>query len=132
MATKIRAHSLPTTMLLEHEVHRQTQVVLSQSNYLSLHPRMMPEGGKSFENDGPGNLSAAGARHDNDFVDIRDIRILPTADEILSRRAPYMPFKRFVLPHFLHRAPERLVDTLFRQLRHVNAEKLNDCVYSAA
>ncbi|KAL2002422.1 hypothetical protein VTN02DRAFT_6800 [Thermoascus thermophilus] len=101
-------------------------------NYLSFQPRPVPKDRKCFENDGPGSLSSAGVRHDNDFVNVRDIRILPTTDEILSLRAPYMPYKRFNKPHFLERGPERIIDTLFRQLRHDNVERLKDCVYAAA
>ena len=36
---------------------------------------------KSFENDGPGNLSKKGYRHDNDHEDIVNIKLLPTTDE---------------------------------------------------
>jgi hypothetical protein len=87
---------------------------------------------KRFEHDGPGSLSAKGARHDNDYVKVRDIKILPTIDEILSLRAPYMPPKSTTQPHFLPKGPERLIDTLFRQLRHDNVEVLKDCIYAAA
>lgn len=37
-----------------------------------------------FQGNGPGG------RHDNDFVDIREISILPTPDEIASKEAPYL------------------------------------------
>lgn len=43
--------------------------------------------------DGPGSLSNAGPRHDNDFVDIKDIKILPTAQEIRSLRSEHLPLK---------------------------------------
>ena len=34
--------------------------------------------------------NGAGGRHDNDFADYRDIAILPTADEILCRKPPFL------------------------------------------
>ncbi|KAF2732002.1 hypothetical protein EJ04DRAFT_544890 [Polyplosphaeria fusca] len=41
--------------------------------------------------DFPFHVDAPGSRHDNDHEDIRKIRILPTFNEILSERAPYLP-----------------------------------------
>ena len=54
----------------------------SISNYLSLEPRVALPSDRTFDEDGPGRLSTAGARHDNDFESIKDIRILPTTDEV--------------------------------------------------
>lgn len=132
METNIRAHELPPSEVVCRDGHPRPRTVPATPNYLSYHPRLVPKNRKCFENDGPGSLSSAGVRHDNDFVNVRDIRILPTTDEILSLRAPYMPYKRFNKPHFLDRGPERIIDTLFRQLRHDNVERLKDCVYAAA
>lgn len=101
-------------------------------NRLSLAPRAIPKDDKCFDRDGPGGLSTAGKRHDNDHVNVRDIQIFPTVDEILSKRSPYMPFKSVTQPHFLERGPERLIDTLFRHLRHDSIEVLKDCTYAAA
>ena len=98
-------------------------------NELSLHPRAQAA---VFEDDGPGEFSALGPRHDNDHVDIRDISILPTTDEILSLRPPYMPSKD---PHAPHRIPlgqARLLDIDFRQLRHDSVEEIIDCCYHAS
>jgi hypothetical protein len=45
-----------------------------------------------FDNDDPGYLSINGPQHDNDHVNIQDIEILPTTDEILAvNRPPWMP-----------------------------------------
>lgn len=41
--------------------------------------------------DRPGELSAHGPRHDNDFANIGDIQILPTMSEIEGNRAEYLP-----------------------------------------
>ncbi|PGH04969.1 hypothetical protein AJ79_06926 [Helicocarpus griseus UAMH5409] len=130
--TQIQAHVLPESSKEQNSTTKEAQPVAVPPNYLSLEPRVVPLSRTLFENDGPGCLSDLGARHDNDFVDIKNIRILPTADEILSRRQPYMPLKRFNQPHFLPRGPERLIDTLFRQLRHESIELLKDGAYTAA
>jgi hypothetical protein len=88
--------------------------VAAAKNCLHLSPRPKSD---SFEDDGPGNLSRNGARHDNDYLRIKDIQILPTTDEILSLRLPYVPFKDPEARHFLAKGFTRHVDCLFRQLR---------------
>lgn len=105
---------------------------LPNSNRLSLAPRTISQDDSCFESDGPGHLSTQGSRHDNDHVKIRDIRIFPTTDEILSDRRPYMPQKHIRSPHRLPPGPERLTDVLFRQLRYESLEVLTDCTYHAA
>jgi hypothetical protein len=37
-----------------------------------------------FEYDGPSLLSIHGPRHDNDHADYRNVKILPTTDELLA------------------------------------------------
>ena len=98
-------------------------------NYLSLDPRLPAE---FFEDDGPGALSNLGPRHDNDHVEIQDVRILPTTDEILSLRPPYMPSKNLRTHHHLLHGQGRLLDTNFRQLRYESVEALVDCCYHAS
>ncbi|MCJ1432454.1 hypothetical protein MMC27_001810 [Xylographa pallens] len=101
-----------------------------QRNVLSLEPRVSPKA--CFDSDGPGILSSVkDARHDNDHVLIQDIRILPTADEILSRRRPYMPTKAHDQTHHLPPGPGRHLDIIFRQLRHESVEPLIDNCYHA-
>ena len=99
------------------------------ANRLSLRPRPQCE---SFEDDGPGTLAELGPRHDNDHVDIENIQILPTTDEILSLRPPYMPSRNPRAPHRLPLGLPRLLDINFRQLRYDNVEKTIDCVYHAS
>jgi hypothetical protein len=41
--------------------------------------------------EGPGELRAAGSRHDNDFADFREIGIAPTPQELLAPENPYLP-----------------------------------------
>ncbi|KAL9631181.1 MAG: hypothetical protein Q9164_006026 [Protoblastenia rupestris] len=79
-----------------------------------------------LEIDGPGRLSTAGPRHDNDHADIKDIKILPTAQEIISPRAEYLPTKE---PCNWHLAGIRgLIDQQFRLLREDTVGQLRDCV----
>jgi hypothetical protein len=65
--------------------------------------------------DMPGELSEQGARHDNDFVHIPDISILPTLQEIQSPRNEYLPVAN---PREWHLSGiHGLVDRHFRLLR---------------
>ena len=76
--------------------------------------------------DGPGSLSSAGPRHDNDHSQISDIRILPTSQEIYSLRTEYLPTKdpsRWHLPGI-----KGLLDQQFRLLREDTVGQLRDCV----
>ena len=76
--------------------------------------------------DGPGLLSSAGPRHDNDHSQIQDIKILPTSQEIYSLRTEYLPTKdpsRWHLPGI-----EGLLDQQFRLLREDTVGQLRDSV----
>lgn len=76
--------------------------------------------------DGPGALSSLGSRHDNDHSQIRDIKILPTSQEIHSLRTEYLPTKdpsRWHLPGI-----HGLLDQQFRLLREDTVGQLRDCV----
>ncbi|CAB4399021.1 unnamed protein product [Rhizophagus irregularis] len=67
--------------------------------------------------DPPGKLSKNGRRHDNDFKRISEISIIPTKEEVMCDRQPFLPSS---LPNALHFLPdeiERLFDTQFRLLR---------------
>lgn len=116
----------------EPEDSRQSPTILSAPNYLSFEPRQPGLDGVPFENDGPGCLSFKGPRHDNDYVEIRHVRILPTTDEILSRRFPYMPKRD---PHIKTHLPcgrQRYLDMLFRYYRYENVKPLIDACYCAS
>ncbi|GLB37649.1 putative P-loop containing nucleoside triphosphate hydrolase protein [Lyophyllum shimeji] len=69
--------------------------------------------------DGPGDLSVRGRpRHDNDFIDIQDIRIAPTHEELIGTAAPFLPANLYGAPHHLpNESMERLLDIQFRLLR---------------
>lgn len=101
-------------------------------NLLSLDPRFLPQDGLPFDKDGPGQLSRYGPRHDNDHDDIQHIKILPTTDEILCRRKPYVPAKDQSAGHHLPRGQQRLLDIQFRQLRFDNVESIIESCYHAS
>ena len=69
--------------------------------------------------DPPGTLRRGGEpRHDNDFTDIRDIRIAPTNEELLCPLPPYLPAFLSSAPHHLPESSmERHLDIQFRLLR---------------
>ncbi|GBC05064.1 hypothetical protein RclHR1_00600027 [Rhizophagus clarus] len=67
--------------------------------------------------DPPGELSKHGKRHDNDFVEISEISIIPTNEEILCERPPFLPSSLRDSLHFLPDGAARLLDTQFRLLR---------------
>jgi hypothetical protein len=68
--------------------------------------------------DGPGELRVQGPRHDNDFVDIQDIRVAPTHDELVCHSPPFLPANIYGAPHPLPlESMERLLDIQFRLLR---------------
>ena len=105
----------------------------SLPNVLSLDPRFSPRDSLPFDSDGPGDLSRYGRpRHDNDHPDIQHIQILPTTDEILCQRKPYIPAKDQSARHHLPRGKQRLLDIQFRQLRFDNVEPIIDSCYHAS
>jgi len=69
--------------------------------------------------DGPGHLSIAGIpRHDNDHVDVAEISIAPTSDEVLCDKRPYLPHNGRNAPHHLpDDLTARHLDIHFRLLR---------------
>ena len=101
-------------------------------NFLASEPRRSSRNGRPFDDDGPGALSAYGPRHDNDYVEIKHIRILPTTNEILSKRSPYMPKKDPFSPHRLPCGQQRLLDIHFRHLRYESTEPIIDSCYHAS
>lgn len=67
---------------------------------------------------GPGILRPEGPRHDNDHVDIGEIRIAPTNEELVCRVPPFLPSTLYGAPHpSPPDSSERLLDIQFRLLR---------------
>jgi hypothetical protein len=68
--------------------------------------------------DGPGEDRRDGPRHDNDCLNIEEIRIAPTHQELISRVPPFLPANLYDAPHPLRSdSMERLLDIQFRLLR---------------
>ncbi|KAH8811111.1 hypothetical protein F5884DRAFT_876247 [Xylogone sp. PMI_703] len=80
----------------------------------------------SLSQDLPGNLSKRGPRHDNDHQNISKIQILPTAREITSQRAEYLPTTDSSMHHLPGLAG--LLDRQFRLLREDTVGQLRDAV----
>jgi hypothetical protein len=57
-------------------------------------------------------------RHDNDKLDIAEIKLLPTENEIRSNHLEFLPSTDLSQPHFLKDPSARHLDTHFRLLRH--------------
>lgn len=79
------------------------------------------------EVDYPGCLSRFGTRHDNDFAKIHRIKLLPTINEIMSKRQDYLPSRAHSAPHFLT-GLDRLLDTHFRLLRYDYIQEVKNAV----
>lgn len=66
----------------------------------------------------PRDLVIPADRHDNDKVDIADITIFPTRDELVSDAKEFLPSTDPDQPHFLTNKVERHIDINFRLYRH--------------
>ncbi|PSS38020.1 hypothetical protein PHLCEN_2v105 [Hermanssonia centrifuga] len=67
---------------------------------------------------GPGVLRPEGMRHDNDHIDIVDIRIAPTHEELICRIPLFLPANLYGAPHpLVANSMERILDIQFRLLR---------------
>lgn len=79
-----------------------------------------------LKRDGPGRLSADGRRHDNDHTDIKNIKIMPTFDEITSPRAEYLPTNDPSRWHI--KGIRGRLDREFRLIREDTVGQLRDAV----
>ena len=95
------------------ESKRLNQILLNKFNYKELAKRV--DAKRIY--DPPGELSKDGKRHDNDFIEIEKISIIPTNEEILCERQPFLPSSIHSSLHFLPDGAARLLDTQFRLLR---------------
>lgn len=103
----------------------------------SLTPQILQKGlirnrTQRFDSDSPGEKSLKGPRHDNDHVFINEITLLPTVDECLSLRPPWMPSKDIDSAHPVPHGNARNIDVHFRLLRHDSVEKIRDINYNAS
>lgn len=125
-----RSHEI---CLVEEDIAGRRRVndpAIPARNVLCMEDRLIYHGAADM--DGAGRLSTLGPRHDNDYVNIEDINILPTTDEILCLRPPYIPAKDSPIPVDSVEQRNRLVEIGFRQLRYDNVESIIDISYHAA
>ncbi|CAG8471028.1 5060_t:CDS:10 [Dentiscutata erythropus] len=95
--------------LLSQETH-----TVSSTHYEKLAKKMA----LMIDYDPPGELSKKGPRHDNDFSEVSKISIIPTKNEILCDREPFLPTTNMDdTLHHLPKGAERLLDSQFRLLR---------------
>lgn len=66
----------------------------------------------------PRDLVLPSNRHDNDKLDMAEIVIFPTRDEIMSDAKEFLPLTDPDQPHFLEDPTQRHIDTHFRLFRH--------------
>lgn len=78
----------------------------------------------------PLGLAIPRERHDNDKMDITDVKIFPTRGEILSDNAGFLPTTDLDQPHFITDKAQRHIDTHFRLLRHDTFGELKDALGS--
>lgn len=94
-------------------VHRTREIPLSGIQY----------GGVPVDNlhllyVGPGAERPEGPRHNNDHIDINEISIAPTHDELTTVEPPYLPYNVPGAPHtYPSNSMQRLLDIHFRLLR---------------
>ncbi|TGZ81583.1 P-loop containing nucleoside triphosphate hydrolase protein [Ascodesmis nigricans] len=90
------------------------------------HPKAPAPASQRFltQLDPPGELSRLGPRHDNDSANIEDILVLPTNEEIASRRDPYIPYH--ITETHNHEGISTLLDTNFRLLREDTSGMIRD------
>lgn len=68
--------------------------------------------------EGPGTQREGGPRHDNDHININDIEIAPTHEELVSNATPFLPVNLPGAPHpYPSNSMQRLLDIHFRLLR---------------
>ncbi|KAF8465412.1 hypothetical protein BDZ91DRAFT_728296 [Kalaharituber pfeilii] len=75
--------------------------------------------------DFPGELSREGPRHDNDHSDIARIKVLPTREEIISHRNPFLPERSLDYPHYCQ-GISRVLDFHFRLLREDTSGQIRE------
>ncbi|KAL8997355.1 MAG: hypothetical protein Q9169_003337 [Polycauliona sp. 2 TL-2023] len=109
----------------------QTPQLSSPLNHLSLQPRSAHDGGP-FDDDCPSRMFWLTPNHNNDHTEIRHIRILPTTDEILCPKRPFMPFKDAQDGTYERGGKARMLDVQFRHLRYDTLEPVIDACYHAS
>ncbi|PSN60466.1 hypothetical protein BS50DRAFT_506497, partial [Corynespora cassiicola Philippines] len=74
------------------------------------------------------NLAMPRDRHDNDKLDITNIKIFPTLEDIMSDAVEFLPSSDPDQPHYLEDKVERHIDTCFRLHRHDTFGELKEAL----
>ncbi|CAM9401825.1 unnamed protein product, partial [Chrysoparadoxa australica] len=110
---------------LEAGQRRRHQQMLRERQASALNWSQDALSGGGNSSDGPGEFSLTGQpRHDNDKASIREIQVLPTAEELLTQKGPYLPTwkQRYGSgsgsnTHATPHSAAQLLDAQFRLLR---------------
>ncbi|KAK9765034.1 hypothetical protein K7432_006969 [Basidiobolus ranarum] len=118
--------------ILMHEVKRlrsiirdAKSIVINVGNHEANHSsaRRLHSTGPNLEYlernyDPPGAMSKGGPRHNNDKMEISEIAIIPTEEEIACEREPFLPSNGIPhAPHFIEAGWKRQLDIQFRLYR---------------
>ncbi|KJE90624.1 hypothetical protein CAOG_001908 [Capsaspora owczarzaki ATCC 30864] len=118
---------------LQHKLRSQSgpEPTAAKSVNAKEHSRAAVQDDRAAQ-DFPGTLSRFGPRHGNDHADIQDISVVPTLDELLCPRAPYLPRNADNAMHHLHDANPaiRHLDTHFRLMRENMLSPVRDALIS--
>jgi hypothetical protein len=132
-----RANSLVQQVLNEREARAKARAVFDNSESERLAQALAFEGKIDVPREvepPPGELRDGGPRHDNDRVDFREIRVLPTAEEVLCRESAYLPHQRLDQPElaspFVAGTVDRHLDVQFRLLREDMLAPLQRAVHA--
>lgn len=121
----VDAASLPIHLMTNHGidsmqmVNRFRSIVQTRTGMLQTEtPNDAGVNGGIFTSSFPRTIVMPLNRHNNDKLDIPQIGILPTHEEIRSNYPEFLPSTDFRQPHFIQDPAQRYLDTHFRLLRH--------------
>jgi hypothetical protein len=104
---------------LSSKLEIMRNLVTAANNSLSpAKPTEKPHRAGVAQSSFPLEIEPPGGRHDNDFADISQIKLLPTDGEIVSDNSDYLPSTNLSQPQFLQDPLLRYIDSTFRLLRH--------------
>ncbi|KAI5476602.1 hypothetical protein MNV49_007489 [Pseudohyphozyma bogoriensis] len=144
----VTTHELPSRKFLvgaARDVLKRLEVVIERSQRAPITVQHRPAAGLleaalsktsviaglNLSYDPPGALREQGPRHDNDFASIRDIKVLPTHQELTCSTPSFLPANIPSSPHHLPPGSmERHVDILFRLFREDSVRPIRTAVQS--
>ncbi|CAL3971922.1 unnamed protein product [Diplocarpon coronariae] len=106
-----------TFKCLSAKVEELREMVALARGFLYVKPRSCDVTTGVLTSTYPRTVELSHGRHDNDMLDISQIKIIPPEAEIRGKRAEFLPSTNPDMSHFLDPAL-RHIDTHFRMLRH--------------